>query len=472
MTLFRLSPKPIAAHRHTLGSRSLPSAALLATLLVLAACGAEASDDAGESEAPEAAAPVIQGEAFRVRTSPVLQAGQTGNTSSAGSAGQILATGTVVSDQEAKPSFKTGGLLASVRVEEGDRVSRGQVIATINTTELDAGVAQAEAGLAKAERDLARVSALFADSVATRTQRDDASTGVTLARRQLDQIRFNRGTSVVRSPMEGRVLRKLANAGESVGPGQPVVLIQGTGRADWRIKVALTDAEWARVAQGDAATVSFDAFPGKTFRARVDERASAANTSGGTFDVELRLIDAAPSLAAGLLARVSLSPKSSTSKATAGSINAATGVSGLRVPLAALARVSGKRAEVFAATPDGHVKLLRIELGAFDASSAAVVSGLDGTERLVTTGATWLRDGDAIVDLAQPAAAGAQPATGQANPAQPSTGNSNLAPNPASNPASNPAFNPAATPAAGATSAPTGSASTSAATATPQKRAQ
>ncbi len=330
----------------------------------------------------------VLADAFYVQTSPVLGGGS-GETSTTD--GGISATGTVTNEAQARPSFKTGGLLTSVRVEAGDAVRRGQVIATINATELNAGKAQAEAGLEKARRDLSRVEALFADSVATRAQRDDAATGVRIAQRQLEQISFNAGTTTITSPIDGRVSAKLSNAGETVGPGQPVVVIQGTSKNDWRIRVALTDAEWASVRVGQSATVSFDAYPDESFAAAVSERASYANPSGGTFDVELRLARQPTDLAAGLLARVEIGG--------AGGASSAGGTASrkLRVPLTALARVSGKRAEVFAITPEGRARLIRIEIDDFDAATAAVRSGLDGSEQLVTTGVTWLRDGDPVI---------------------------------------------------------------------------
>ncbi len=338
----------------------------------------------------------VLAEAFYVKTSPVL--GGRSTDGAASMSGNISATGTVTSDAQAKPSFKTGGLLTSVRVESGDAVRRGQVIATINATELNAGKAQAEAGLEKARRDLGRVEALFADSVATRAQRDDAATAVRIAQRQLEQITFNAGTTTITSPITGRVSAKLSNAGETVGPGQPVVVIQGTNTSDWRVRVALTDAEWASVRVGQAATVSFDAYPNQSFAAKVSERASFANPSGGTFDVELKLAKQPRDLAAGLLARVEI--EAGAAGAVSGTAASSTQVgvpTNLRIPLTALARVSGKRAEVFAVTPEGIADLMHIALGDFDASTVAVLSGLDGTEQLVTTGVTWLRDGDPVI---------------------------------------------------------------------------
>ena len=215
-----------------------------------------------------------------------------------------------------------------------------------------------------------------------------------MAERQLEQIAFNTGTTAIASPISGRVVAKLANAGETVGPGQPVVFIQGTQRADWRVRAALTDGEWARVREGQRATVTFEAYPGQSFPARLTERAALANPSGGTFDVEFKLDEQPRDLAAGLLARVEIAVGDA-GVASAKTQDAVT--TPLRIPLTALARVNGKRAEVYTVSEDSRAAMKTVRLGDFDGTSAEVVEGLAAGERVVTTGATWLREGDAVV---------------------------------------------------------------------------
>lgn len=307
-----------------------------------------------------------------------------------GIADGLSVTGTVVSDAVARPSSKTGGLLTAVTISDGDDVRRGQVIARVDATELAAAEAEAQAGLAKARRDLERVEALFGDSVATRTQRDDAATGVEVVERQLERIRFNRSQNTIVAPISGRVVRKLANAGETVGPGQPVAVIQGTTAGDWRVRVGLTDAQWAGTRVGQAAEVRFDAYPGRSFAARLAERATAADPQSATFPVELKLRKQPPSLAAGLLANVALAQPTSASTAD-GEVAAAP----LYLPVAALGRVNGKRAEVF--TVDGGAARAReVLLGTLRGGRVEVLSGVDVGEEVVTTGVAWLRDGDAV----------------------------------------------------------------------------
>ncbi|MBK7474750.1 MAG: biotin/lipoyl-binding protein [Haliscomenobacter sp.] len=63
----------------------------------------------------------------------------------------VLASGVLTSEQEAKPGFKTGGVVKRIFVEEGDRVVKGQLLATLHMAEINAQAQQAEEGLAKAK---------------------------------------------------------------------------------------------------------------------------------------------------------------------------------------------------------------------------------------------------------------------------------------------------------------------------------
>jgi RND family efflux transporter MFP subunit len=297
-------------------------------------------------------------------------------------------SGVVISDQTAQPSSKTGGVLRSVTFSEGQDVRRGQLLARIETTEFDAAYAQAEAGVEKARRDLNRVEALFADSVATRSQRDDAATALKVADKELARIQYNRAQSDITAPISGRVLRKLKNTGETVGPGMPVAVIQGTSADDWRISVGLTDQQWAAIELDQQVWVQFDAFPGTRYAARVSERPTAADPATGTFPIKVELLRQPPSLAAGLLATVKVpGAESSSDKAKVSTWQT--------IPLAALGKVAGKRAEVFV-MHHGRASSREIVLGNIRGEKVEALSGLQAGDTLITTGVAWLRDGDQV----------------------------------------------------------------------------
>lgn len=296
----------------------------------------------------------------------------------------IRASGQVSSETEAKPSFKTGGVIARILVEEGALVKKGQLLATLDLTEINAQVQQATEAVAKSKRDLQRVKNLHADSVATLENLQDATTGLAVAEENLRMAKFNQGYSEIRSPINGKVVKKLVNQGEIVGPGMPAFYILGTGTGDWVIKAGLADRDWARLKPGDRATVQFDAYPGKTFEAKVSQLADTGNPASGTFDVELKLTTPPPRLAAGLIASVEIFPKNEGPQTV--------------IPLDALVETNRSEATVFT-IKNGVAQAVPVKIAFLHQDKVVVQSGLENVEKVVTAGAPYLTDRAKVVEV-------------------------------------------------------------------------
>ena len=100
-------------------------------------------------------------------------------------------SGMLQSEAEMKLSFKIGGIIQSLNVEEGMQVRKNQVLASLNLTEINASLAQAKAGYQKAQRDLQRVENLYADTVATLEQLQNSKTALEVATANLQKAEFN-----------------------------------------------------------------------------------------------------------------------------------------------------------------------------------------------------------------------------------------------------------------------------------------
>lgn len=341
---------------------------LATCLLLLSACGAQEETGAEKKEAS------IDLETYIVEIDTV---------SSRSGVDNISLTGVVSTDEEAKPAFKTGGVVSAVLVSENEDVRKGQVIARLNLTEINARVAQADLAVQKAMRDLGRVKNLYQDSVATLEQYQNAQTGLDIAEKEKEVAGFNRRFSEVKAPISGRIIRKLVNSGEVVGPGQPICIIQGTQTKDWQIKASLTDNEWAAVKVGDEAEVSFSAYPQTHIKAKVTELSTMANPGSGTFPVTLKLAPNKLRLASGLIAQVDLRSGNAQSKQ-------------MSIPLTAIVRVGGQEGMIFVPGPNGTAEARTIKLGAIQHDRIEVTAGLQSGDTVITTGAAWLRHGDPI----------------------------------------------------------------------------
>jgi RND family efflux transporter MFP subunit len=289
----------------------------------------------------------------------------------------IEAPGTLAPREELQLGFKIGGVVARVAVREGDRVHAGQVLAALELTEIDAQVTRAQSALTKAERDLARARSLYADSVATLEQVQNAATALEVARSDYETARFNRRYAVIVAPAAGTVLRRSAEPGELVGASQKVLTL-GNEAAGLIVRAGLADRDAVRVRTGDAAEVIFDAFPGQVFAGRVRQIGAAANLQTGTYTVEIALANA-PRALAGLIGRARIQP--STRERTA------------LVPIDAITEADGDHAIVYALAGDGKVQRLAVRIGAINGDRVNVLSGLEGVARIVTAGAAYLSDG-------------------------------------------------------------------------------
>lgn len=336
--------------------------AALPMLVLVAACGRDA-----RAETPQGP------EAVAVRTAPVAREWVTR---------PVQATGTLHSKDEIALSFKMPGVVARVLVAEGQPVRRGQTLATLDLREIDAQVAAARSAAAKAERDLARAEALYADSVATLAQVQDARTGAEVARSAVQTAAFNRRYAAIVAPADGVVLRKLANDGELVSPGA-AVLVLGSSERGQVLRVGVADRDAVRLKAGDAATVHFDAFPGEAFAGRVSEVAPGADPRTGTYQVEVAVAPAGRALASGLVGRVEIRPAAGTEMAL--------------VPIQSILEADGDAATVYTLTADGRrARRVPVAVAFIQGERVALGGGVDGVAVVVTDGAAYLDDGTAV----------------------------------------------------------------------------
>jgi multidrug efflux system membrane fusion protein len=294
----------------------------------------------------------------------------------------VHTSGKLSSVSEMKLSFKVGGIVDAVYADEGEEVSSGQVLASLKLDEIDAQVTRALSGYEKAERDYERAKRLYADSVATLEQVQDAETGFEIAESTLKVARFNRDHSTIRAPADGKVLKRFGEANELVGAGTPIFLFGTTGNG-WTVRVGVSDRDIIRIQIGDSATVSFDAYPDREFAARVTEVAETADPLSGVYEVELVIRDVVTKLVSGFVAKVD--------------IFAADERSFFVVPIEALVEADANRGFVYA--PSGsqdRVAKISVTVGYVYDGMVAVEAGLEGVAEVVTQGAVYLTEESTI----------------------------------------------------------------------------
>lgn len=293
----------------------------------------------------------------------------------------VIATGTLGPKEEIALAFKVGGVVASVLVDAGRAVRAGEVLAQLDLREIDAAVTRARSAAEKADRDLARARRLYADSVVTLAQLQDAETAAEVAGADLAAAEFNRRYSVIAAPASGVVLRRQVEPGELVSPGATMFVLGSRARGAV-VRVGLADRDVVRIDRGDSAMVRFDAFPAREWSGVVTEIAAASDRGTGTYRVEIALA-AAENLVAGMVGRVEIRP--------------AVGVRAAVIPIEAILEADGDEATVFALAADGkRAERRRVSISWLAGDRVAITSGLEGVASVLTEGAAYVEDGAAV----------------------------------------------------------------------------
>jgi len=131
----------------------------------------------------------------------------------------LTASGYLVARHRATLSAKVPGRLVWLGIEEGSKVTKGQILARLEATDLQAGRDQIEATLRQAELDQQRGEKLYQEGILDRASLDKLRTNVTTLKAQLHYQDATLENMVLRAPFTGTVTQKLSEVGETVSPG-------------------------------------------------------------------------------------------------------------------------------------------------------------------------------------------------------------------------------------------------------------
>lgn len=298
--------------------------------------------------------------------------------------------GAVVSEQQIQIASRLMGYIRSISVHEGDVVKTGQLLFTIDPTDIQgqvvqarSGAAQADAALADAKADYERYSNLYKDESIPKAQYDKIKLQYSIAQNQANAAHAGMGVAEsqlhyaeVRAPIDGVITQKLANAGDLAAPGRPVLVMENGKKLI--VQTAVSDETYALLKLGDSASVelagSLQPLQGKIIRL-----VPAADAMSHTHLVKLDL-PGANGLSSGTFARVQFKVGS---KQT------------LSVPKSAVQLRAGITGVfVVDANHIAHFRMVRI--GSENENSVEISAGLNTGEQVVVGSTGELDSGDRI----------------------------------------------------------------------------
>ncbi len=274
---------------------------------------------------------------------------------------------------------QVSGLLLAVQVEEGDLVRRGQPIARIDERELRAQLDAAEAQLEVARSAYERAEQLRDRRVITLPEYERDRAAYAAAEATVDQLRTRIGYATVNAPVTGVVTEKLVETGDVVA--NQTRLFEIADVSTMVVRVGVSELDVVELSIGDPVDVGLDAYPGNALSGQIRRVFPAADPATRLVPVEVALDEASARLARpGFLARVTFS------------LNAREDV--LLLPANAL--VGGQGSQSVFVVEDERAIRRTVETGLTSQGRVEIVSGLDGSEVVVTAGNNMLRDGAAV----------------------------------------------------------------------------
>lgn len=295
-------------------------------------------------------------------------------------------SGQVEASQTANISTRIMGYITQLKVKVGDRVTKGQVIATISNQDIlakkaqtEAMISEAQAAVTSAQKDYDRFTILYKQQSATAKELDNATlqwqsaqSRLEAAKQMRSEVVANLGYTTLTAPFAGIITQKWADAGSIANPGMPIVALEQTGT--FQISASVPENNIQQLQLNHSVTVHIKALE-KTFKGTISQINPSSQYTGGQYIVKISIPeDAKKGLYAGMYANVTIDiKKTDTTSMAAGRVLVSSASIEHKEQLTGLYTVSSN-----------NTALLRwVRLGKTYGDQVEVLSGLERTESYI-----------------------------------------------------------------------------------------
>ncbi len=257
----------------------------------------------------------------------VVQGVQTAKVEARSTRGFYTVDGTVMANNNAKVATKIMGKILKINVKEGDRVKKGQVLALIDTSDIQQNIKQAKAALEElskgreealaglkaakagyefAKRTYERFKNLYKDNAVSKQQLEEIETKMIAAKSQYEAVQAKlkqldakekqvkaklkfaeimKGYGVIKAPFDGIIIKKMNDVGDMAAPGMPIFVI---GDNDLRFFAQIDESFVDKVNIGDTFDIHIDSI-NKTIKGTVVEKNSNIDPMSRSFSVKMKI---------------------------------------------------------------------------------------------------------------------------------------------------------------------------------------
>ena len=322
----------------------------------------------------------------------------------------LTARGEILPIKETRVTSTISGVIKEMRFAAGDRVTKGAVVATIESGDLADRLASQESATKDAEERIQKIEKqslaaekhldamrdLFQKNLIARREVEMAEAAAATARAQKEaaeaqlaqrvsasaQTRHVLSFTQITAPVAGFVSRRWVDPGARVSESAPLFSISQTEKLKVVAHVKSVDAE--KISAGTTSQIRVDALADKVFRGKVTQVQELANFFGDESSLEIEIPNPSNALVIGMAATVSLPIEEQRD--------------GIFIPLGALVETSAGPSHVFI-IEEGKARRKEAVFGKQHGGEIEVLSGLHAGEAVVAKGVERLRDGSRVLAL-------------------------------------------------------------------------
>lgn len=293
----------------------------------------------------------------------------------------LSVSGKIQAKNSADLSTRMMGFVKKVHVNVGDKVKKGQLLVSINNTDLqakkaqvDASIAQAQTAFINAEKNYNRFKNLFASSSISQKEMDDmtanyqmAKAGLESAKQMKNEINAQFTYSNIKAPFSGIITNKNIDAGDMANPGMPLVSLESP--KDFEVLAMVPETEISEIEKGTDVNVLVKSID-KTVKGKVIEVSTSAKNTGGQYLVKVNLEKTNVSILSGMFATVQFPLEQKTKSEM------------VLIPMDVIVK-NGQLSGVYTVSQTNRALLRWLRLGRTYGNNVEVLSGLNANESYI-----------------------------------------------------------------------------------------
>ncbi|MGQ9632270.1 MAG: efflux RND transporter periplasmic adaptor subunit [bacterium] len=306
----------------------------------------------------------------------------------------IMTNATLEAERQIDVLAKVSGLISQILVEEGDKVSAGDILARLDQRDVQLEVKQAEARFENDRRIFEQTSELMKRNAVSKEEYERQKYQLEVSRVQLEAAKIKLEHTEIRSPIDGIITDRYIDLGDTVGSGQKAFSV---GDFDPLLaKIHIPEREIGKVKVGQSVNITAESAPGEEFEGVVSRISPIVDPGSGTIKMTVEISRSKNILKPGMFVSVRLPTE--------------THPNALVVPKKAL--VLEREQEVVFVVKGGVARRTPVKLGFSDGNFVEVLGGVEEGDNIITVGQEGLRDGASVRPVGEVVA-------GERAPAQP-----------------------------------------------------